>query len=208
MEKSRQAASKGAEQAELATNTAATEAKKLGHDSKVEAGRIATSAKEQVNKVGAKSTGLKDATKEHASKIATSAQEQAGRAGEKAGELRDVAKSQARGTAADAETQAQAAADLVRRSGGTIDAARGAVRDVISSGIEKGKEALGKAQAAIGLVENKVVSGQTITGPSAVEKALHERYEKADGLNKSVEQALEERYKPIDARDNTVLRGV
>ncbi|EPE34508.1 hypothetical protein GLAREA_10202 [Glarea lozoyensis ATCC 20868] len=208
MEKSRQAAGNGADQLGLAANKAPTEAKKLGHDSRVEAGKIATSAKEQVNRVGAKSAELKDATKEHASKIATSAQEQAAWAGERAGELRDVAKSQARGTAADAETQAQAAADLVRRSGGTIDAARGAVRDVISSGIEKGKEALGKAQAAIGFVENKAVSGQTAPVPSAVEKALHERYEKANGLNKSVEQVLEERYKPIDTRDNTVLRGV
>ena len=208
IEKSKEAAGRRAEHVGLATDRAATEARRLGHESKIEADKLAASAKEQAFKAGAKSVELKDAAKDQASKLVTSAQEQASRAGEKAGELKDVTKAQARGTAADAKTQAHAAADSVRKSGGTIDAARGAVRDVISSGIEKGKEALGKAQVALGAAENKVGSSLPATGLSSVEKALHERYEKPDGLGKSVEEVLEERYKPIDARDNTVLRGV
>jgi altered-inheritance-of-mitochondria protein 5 len=208
IDKSRQAAATGANQVGFAVDKAATEAKRLGNDSKVGASKVATSTKEQAVKTGEKAVELKDAAKDQASKIAISVEKQASHAGETAGEIRDVAKAQARGTAADANTQAQAAADSVRRSGGTINAARGVVRDAISSGIEKGKEALGKAQVAVGIAENKVGSNLPATGISAVEKALHERYEKPDGLNKSVEQALEERYRPIDARDNTVLRGV
>jgi altered-inheritance-of-mitochondria protein 5 len=206
--KSRDAAGRGAEQVEVAADKAAIEARRLAHESKIGADKLAATAKEQISKAGEKTVELKDAAKDQASKIASSAQKQASRAGETAGEVRDVTKAQARGTAADAKNQAHLAADSVRRSGGTIDAARGAVRDAISSGIEKGKEALGKAQAVIGIAENKVGSTVSATGASAVEKALHERYEKPDGLDKSVEQALEERYKPIDARDNTVLRGV
>jgi len=113
--------------------------------------------------------------------------------------------------AADAKAGAQDAAETVRHSGGTIDAARGALRDTFSKGVEKGKEAIGKAQAAVGLAAEKMESkaqAATLSHSSAVEKALHERYEKPDPLNKSVEETLEERYKPIDARDNTVLRGV
>lgn len=94
---------------------------------------------------------------------------------------------------------------------GTVDAARGALRDTFSKGVEKSKEVIGKAQAAVGLAAEKMESktqAATLSHSSAVEKALHERYEKPDSLNKSVEETLEERYKSIDARDNTVLRGV
>lgn len=108
-----------------------------------------------------------------------------------------------------AKISAHDAADAIRSSGGTVDAARSAVRGVISKGIEKGREALGKAQDGIALVEEKLGSNAQPSAPtslSAVEKALKERYEKQP--EKSVEEALAERYKPIDAKDNTVLRGV
>ena len=109
-----------------------------------------------------------------------------------------------------AKAKADSLAESVKSSPGTVDAARGAVRDVISKGLEKGKEAIGKAQEAIGRTTEKLESEvqSKAHGLSAVEKALHERYEKPDGLNKSVAEVLEERYKPIDSRDNTVLRGV
>lgn len=86
---------------------------------------------------------------------------------------------------------------------GTIDGAREAVRGAVSKGIEKGKEVVGRAQAAVGVV----VPPSSLTH-SEVEKALQERYEKSHTLDKTVEEVLEERYKPIDSRDNSVLRGV
>jgi len=103
-----------------------------------------------------------------------------------------------------------AAASSKHSSGGTVDAAREAVRHAISKGIEKGKDAFDKAQAAVGMASEKIesrVQSTSLGHVSAVEKALHERYEKKD-TPKTVEEALEERYKPIDARDNTTLRGL
>jgi MICOS complex subunit MIC12 len=99
----------------------------------------------------------------------------------------------------------------VRHAGGTVDAARGALRDTFNKGIEKGKATIGKAQAAVGLATEKMESkaqAATLSHSSAVEKALHERYEKPSSLDKSVEETLAERYKPIEERDNTVLRGM
>ncbi len=113
--------------------------------------------------------------------------------------------------AADAKSGAPDAVDFVRSGGGTVNAARGAVRSVIQKGIEKGKEAIGKAQEAVGLATediNLAVHSAVTSQPSSVEKALDERYHKPDGLDRSVEQTLEDRYKPIDSRENTALRGV
>lgn len=56
-------------------------------------------------------------------------------------------------------------------------------------------------------IESKVQSS-ALSHSSAVEKALKERYDRPDGLDKSVEDALADRYVPVDSRDNTVLRGV
>lgn len=149
--------------------------------------------------------------KDQASKIASATRKQLDHAGVKAAEAKDTAVAQTGGTVADAKASAHGIADSIKHSGGTVDAARGAVRDVVSKGIEKGKEAIGKAQAAVGLAAEKIESkGQSamLSHSSAVEKALHERYEQPKPLTKTVEEALEERYKPIDKRDNTVLRGV
>lgn len=151
------------------------------------------------------------ATISGAEKAATSTKEQLRQAGAKSAEYGGVAKARTDRVVTDAKSGAHDAAEKVRHSGGTVDAARGAVRDVVNKGIEKGREAIGKAQAAVGLATDKLESkaqAASLSHSSAVEKALHERYEKPDGLNKSVEEVLEERYKPIDARDNTVLRGV
>jgi altered-inheritance-of-mitochondria protein 5 len=140
-----------------------------------------------------------------------STKEQLRQAGAKSAEYGDAVKAKTDRVVTDARSGSQGAAQTLRHPGGTVDAARGAVRDAVSKGIEKGKEVLGQAQAAVGLATDKLESKAQSAGlshSSAVEKALHERYEKPDGLNKSVEEVLEERYKPIDARDNTVLRGV
>jgi MICOS complex subunit MIC12 len=149
--------------------------------------------------------------KEGASKIAAAAKENLNQVGDKTGEIPSSAKAKTDRLAAGAKTDAQDAADAVRHPGGTIDAARGALRDTFNKGIEKGREAIGKAQAAVGLATEKMeakAQAATLSHSSAVEKALHERYEKPSPLDKTVEETLAERYKPIEERDNTVLRGV
>lgn len=130
---------------------------------------------------------------------------------EQAAEFRDTATAQATRATNEAKSGAAVVSDSIRRSGGTVDAARGAVRDAFSKGVEKGKEAIDKAQAAIGLAEEKIESraqSSAVSHSSAVEKALHERYEKPNGLEKTVEEALEERYKPVESKDPTKLRGL
>lgn len=196
VDRNKAAARKGADQAAVGVDKAAAAtiaaAERVGAEAKEGAGKIVSSAKAKTEKV------------------VDSSKEQLGRVGEKSGELRDAAKAKTDRVAANAKSGAQDAAESVR-SGGTVDAVRGAVRDTFSKGIEAGKEAIGKASAAIGLAEEKLESKAqyaTLSHSNAVEKALHERYEKPDPLNKSVEEALEERYKPIEKRDNTVLRGV
>jgi altered-inheritance-of-mitochondria protein 5 len=151
------------------------------------------------------------ATVSGAEKAVASGKEQLAKAGANSAGFRDAAKVKKDRVVADAKSGAQDAADKIEQSGGTLDAARGVLRDAVSKGIEKGKEAIGKSQAAVRLATDKMESkaqSATVSQSSAVEKALHERYEKQDGLNKSVEEVLDERYKPVDARDNTVLRGV
>ncbi|KAH6713104.1 hypothetical protein BKA61DRAFT_736164 [Leptodontidium sp. MPI-SDFR-AT-0119] len=149
--------------------------------------------------------------KEGASKISAAAKEKLSQAEAKAGDARDAVTAKTERVGANAKSGAHDAAESVKHSGGTIDAARGAVRDAVSKGIEKGKEAIGKAQAAVGLATEKIESKAQSAGlshSSAVEKALHERYEQPTFHEKSVEEALADRYMPIDARDNTRLRGV
>jgi len=151
------------------------------------------------------------ATISGADKAVASTKDQLRHAGAKSTEYGDAVKAKADRVAVNAKSGAQDAAETVRQSGGTVDAARGAVRDVVSKGIEKGKQVLGQAQAAVGLATDKLESKAQSAGlshSSAVEKALHERFEKSDELNKSQQEALAERYVPIDARDNTTLRGV
>lgn len=219
VDRSKANARKGADQAAVGVDraTSATVAR---------AERADAQAKEVANRVAA-------LTKVTADKTAASTKGALDNAGVKASEFRSAAKLQAEKTAADAKAGAhdtaasaksawdrsvekshevadKASTEAISTGAGTVDAARGAVRNITSKDIEKGKEAIGKAQAAIGVTTEKVESEvpSNASGMSAVEKALHERYEKPNVLNKSVEEALEERYKPIDSRDNTVLRGV
>ncbi len=158
---------------------------------------------------GAEQVGAQ--AKDGASKINAAAKEKLDQAGVESGEFGSLAKAQADRLAADAKTSIQDTAEAVRYPGGTIDAARGTLRDTFSKGIEKGKEAIGKAQAAVGLATEKMESkaqAATLSHSSDVEKALHERYKNPSPLNKTVEETLAERYKPIETRDNTVPRGL
>lgn len=136
----------------------------------------------------------------------TTARKVVDQAGSNTAAYGDAAKAKADEIVANAKSGAQDAAQRVRNSGGTVDA-----QDVVSKGVEKGKEAVDEAQAAGGFAtetaESKAKAAE-LNQSSAVEKALHERYEKHDGMNKSVDEVLEERYKPINSRDNKVLRGV
>lgn len=148
-----------------------------------------------------------DRSKATAGSIGAQAKAQASHLGTRVAEAGHSISTEARRTATDIKSGAQ---ETVKHSGGTIDAARGALRDAVGKGVEMGKEAIGKAQAAVGLAEEKLESraqSSALSHSSAVEKALHERYEQPKALP-SLEEALEERYKPIDQRDNTVLRGV
>ncbi|KUJ15612.1 uncharacterized protein LY89DRAFT_587394 [Mollisia scopiformis] len=149
----------------------------------------------------------KAAASQTANVVGAQAKEKGNQVGVKAAEAHDAVSAKASRVAADIKSGAQ---DAAKYSGGTVDAARGALRDAVGKGIEMGKDAVGKAQAAVGLATEKLESkGQAsaLSHSSAVEKALHERYEQPKALP-SLEEALEERYKPIDERDNTVLRGV
>ena len=168
----------------------------------VEIDKAATYSIAQVEKVGA---GVKD----KASRIIESTKSSA----RNVAEQRDAAEEKAEKLLATASSGAHDAAEPTRVSGdsGTVDAARGTLRDFINQGIEKGREAIGKAHVAIGLAEEKMEStaqSSTLSDSSAVEKSLRERYEQSKVLEKPVKDALAERYEPIDARDNTVLRGL
>ncbi|TVY23737.1 hypothetical protein LHYA1_G006710 [Lachnellula hyalina] len=164
--------------------------------------RVGAEVKEGASKLAA-------STKTKTEQVVGSSKEQLRSTEEKSGEILDAAKAKSGRVATNAKSAAQDAAESVR-SGGTVDAVRGAVRETFSKGVEKGKEAIGKASAAIGLAEERLESKTqyaTLSHSSAVEKALHERYEKPAPLKKTPEEVLEERYKPIEKRDNTVLRG-
>ena len=86
-----------------------------------------------------------------------------------------------------------------------------AAKTAVHRGIEKGKEAVGKAKAVVELAEERLESrAEAHLSPlSEVEKALRQRYESRDEvMKKSVKEVLDERYTPIAQRDNTVLRGL
>ncbi|KAJ9141683.1 MICOS complex subunit MIC12 [Pleurostoma richardsiae] len=97
-----------------------------------------------------------------------------------------------------------------------LDAAREAKEastGALQRGIQKGKDIVGRARAAVGIAEEKLESQAEarLLHMSDVEKALQQRYtgEAAEeAMQKSVSELLSERYQPIDQRDNTKLRGV
>ncbi|KAF7931052.1 uncharacterized protein EAE97_009261 [Botrytis byssoidea] len=114
----------------------------------------------------------------------------------------------------EAEARIPSYPEIERKAGGTIDAARGGIRNAVSRGIEAGKGYAQKAGAAVGIAEQKIegkvalISGSSRSANSDVERALRERFEGPTQLDKSVQQALEERYTPINQRDNGTLRGI
>ncbi|KAF4507977.1 hypothetical protein G6O67_004416 [Ophiocordyceps sinensis] len=88
---------------------------------------------------------------------------------------------------------------------------------VIASALEKGRDKaqamVAKVKTAVGMAEDEAAAAVTRAasgkGLSPVEKALQERYQRADAkLNRNAAEVLRERYTPMDKRDNTVLRGL
>ena len=150
---------------------------------------------------------------EGGSKIAALAKEKASEAkkeskrevqstSEKAGALRDAAEAKTARASAETKGGLHEAAESIKHSGGTVDAARGAVRDAISRGIEKGKELVGHAQEAVGLATERVEQKVKSTGASplsAQEAALARRYAPLDVDTRTPEQVLADRYRPIDS---------
>lgn len=88
---------------------------------------------------------------------------------------------------------------------GAIDSARGAVRNAVNKGLEKGKEAVAAVGSAVHGTQSKVSEK---VGQSEIEKALQQRYSGPAWADQSVEEALAERYTPMDKKDNSILRGV
>lgn len=92
----------------------------------------------------------------------------------------------------------------------------GVLSSLLGRGKEKATELAGKAKEAVGLTAGgaggatAAIDGVTLnTGSSAVEKALHQRYEKSAAKDtRTVAEVLKARYTPIDNRDNTSLRGL
>ncbi|KAI9167643.1 hypothetical protein HJFPF1_03776 [Paramyrothecium foliicola] len=124
-----------------------------------------------------------------------------------------------------ASKASEAAADARRKASEEVSRAEGAAKSgaeeakgVLGSALEKGKakaqELAGRAKAAASILEDKAevkADGKILPAKTAVEKALHQRYESPEArarLDKTVAQTLAERYKPVDEQDNTVLRGV
>lgn len=104
------------------------------------------------------------------------------------------------------ESKAKAAVTLQERA---VEAKTTAA-EVVQRGVEKGRELVGKAQAAVGLVEDKVGSAAAATRDriteSDVERALRQRYETP--RLQTAEEAFAERNKPIAQMDHSRLRGV
>jgi altered-inheritance-of-mitochondria protein 5 len=87
---------------------------------------------------------IAEAAKLKAEEAAAIAHEKKMTAELKAADLRDATSRKVGRAGAEAKSNAHEVADSIRNSGGTIDAARGAVRDAISKGVEKSKEVIGE----------------------------------------------------------------
>ncbi|KAK4463995.1 hypothetical protein QBC42DRAFT_264446 [Cladorrhinum samala] len=86
------------------------------------------------------------------------------------------------------------------------------VRDSEKGLVQRGKEVLGKAKAALYLAEEKAEAKveAKLLGTSEIEKILNERYDlkkREDRLDRSVEETLAERYESLEKREHR-LRGL
>ncbi|KAI9738520.1 MAG: hypothetical protein M1818_005417 [Claussenomyces sp. TS43310] len=180
---------------------------------KAAADRASASLKGGLGYAGVKAGELETATESSAEKVWADAEARADRANVKIQEMATAGKAKADIVAVDAKVSIEQAAISswdtwdrgIDKTKETVDeerskavnaGTRGTVRGMISTGIEKGQEIIGKAQEAVSLVSEKLES--KVNGPistlSAEDQALRQRYEKSDQMSKTVEQALAERY--------------
>ena len=185
---------------------------------------------EQAGGVWAKITGQSpsDSVERAKSDIEHAAQKASNKAQEKAGGIREAARGafdSVRSTGRSVEEAAQSkalearlktkkvASDVETEAKEMAHEARGTWGSLFGFGKEKAVELVDKAKSAVGIAESKAhkaLDGQTFSaGMSPVERALHERYEKAPVKDsRTVADVLKERYVPFDKRDNTILRGL
>jgi len=118
-----------------------------GQQAVEEVSTIASAAKAKTQEAAASTrqgtSRIGEAAKAKSEEATTLAKEKINSTETKAAELRDAAKSKATRVGADTSSGAHEVAESIRNSGGTVDAARGAVRDAVSKGIEKGREVFG-----------------------------------------------------------------
>ncbi|EQL03755.1 hypothetical protein G6O67_004416 [Ophiocordyceps sinensis] len=169
---------------------------------------------EEVNRVGDKAELLVKTAKSTAGEagngVSTAAKSAFGRAKE--------ASARAESTVEDKALEAKLAGK--RAMSKAEDEARDKAAEdqgVIASALEKGRDKaqamVAKVKTAVGMAEDEAAAAVTRAasgkGLSPVEKALQERYQRADAkLNRNAAEVLRERYTPMDKRDNTVLRGL
>ncbi|KAM0669209.1 hypothetical protein ACQRIU_002771 [Beauveria bassiana] len=110
------------------------------------------------------------------------------------------------------KTTKEAASTIAETAKEGAQEAGGVLSSLLGRGTEKAAELAGKAKEAVGLASGAVADIDRVTlttGVSAVEKALHQRFQKtAIKDTRTVAEVLQERYTPVDRRDNTNLRGL
>ena len=95
--------------------------------------------------------------------------------------------------------RARSALEETKAKSAEVVSVAGTKTEEVKSAVTKGVE---KAKATAGLAEGDLFQ------PSDVEKALSQRYEKSNAMDKSVQDVLSERYRSVADRDNTKLRGI
>lgn len=118
-----------------------------------------------------------------------------------AARTRDVVSERASAAAGQAREGTVRASDVAWLK---ADEAKEAAGSIWERGFRKGKEAVGKAKAAVGIAEEKVAdavaNGGGITSPqSEAERVIQQRYERKpdEVLSRTAEEVLADRYKPI-----------
>ena len=133
------AAKAKAQQATAAANDGTS---KIGEAAKTKAEQAAVSTREGTSRSG-------KAAKTKSEQVAVLANQKLETVEVKAAEFRDAAIAKAKRAETEAKSGAHEVAKSIRSSGGTVDAARGAVREAIGKGIEKGKEVIGMSYTFI-----------------------------------------------------------
>lgn len=183
-----------------------------------------------LNNLWAKATGqspaenlkaAEEAVAPVAQQAKTKTQQQVGSIREATRGAFDTAKSTGRSVEEAAQSKAlearlktkQEASKIGQEIKDTASEAKGGFFSFLSKGKEKAAELVEIAKSTVGIAERetgKAIDGLTFTvGMSPVQKALHQRFAKADGSDtRTAAEVLRQRYVAIDAQDNSSLRGL